>query len=271
MSRAAAFCDLDRTLVYSPSALSLPMPDAEAPRLVCVEVYDGRPLSFMTEPAAAGIATLNEAGALVPVTTRTPEQYHRIHLPGPTPKFAVTANGGRLLRDGLEDLDYSAALSSRLESSGASFEEIWAHLGAQASSEVGQGFIEKHRNAESLFCYAVVRRSEMPASWLVALTGFCEQRGWKVSVQGRKVYCVPDGLSKGVALREVAAILGVSATLAAGDSILDRELLQAADLAIRPAHGELHETSWTAPHLTVTAAAGVLAGEEIVSWLGARL
>lgn len=271
MSRTAAFSDLDRTLVYSPSALLLPMPDAEAPRLVCVEVHNGRPLSFMTEPAAAGVAALNEAGALVPVTTRTPEQYHRIHLPGPTPKFAITANGGRLLRDGLEDLDYSASLTSRLESSGAAFEEIWSYLEAQASSEVGQGFIEKHRNAESLFCYAVVSRTKMPASWLVALTGFCEQRGWGVSVQGRKVYCVPDGLSKGVALREVAAILGISTTLAAGDSILDRELLDAADLAIRPAHGELHETSWTAPHLTVTSAEGVFAGEEIVSWLSARL
>lgn len=266
----AVFSDLDRTLIYSPSALALPMPDAEAPRLLCVELYEARPLSFVTETAAAGIAALNEAGALVPVTTRTPAQYLRVHLPGPTPKFAITANGGRLLRDGVEDLDYSAALASRLAGAAAPFAEVWAHLSAEADSDAGRGFIDKHRSAEDLFCYAVVQRSAMPAAWLADLTGFCTDRGWAVSVQGRKVYCVPAGLSKGLALREVASILGVTSTLAAGDSLLDRELLEAADHAIRPAHGELHDIGWTAPNLAVTSTNGVLAGEEIVRWFAAR-
>lgn len=265
------FADLDRTLVYSSAALQLPMPDAAAPRLLCVEVYDGRPLSFVTETAGSGIAALNESGALVPVTTRTPAQYRRVHLPGPPPRVAITANGGRLLRDGVEDLDHSAAVSARLARAAAPFAEVWAHLSAQATSEVGRAFIDKHRSAEDLFCYAVVRRPAMPATWLEDLTGFCTGRGWAVSVQGRKVYCVPAGLSKAAAVPEVAAMLGVTVTLAAGDSLLDRELLAAADHAVRPAHGELHDISWTAPNLRVTTTAGVLAGEEIVTWARSHL
>ncbi len=63
--------DLDRTLVYSAAALSLPGPDEEAPRLLCVEVYAGRPLSFVTEQAAADLMSLATSGVLVPATTRT--------------------------------------------------------------------------------------------------------------------------------------------------------------------------------------------------------
>jgi hypothetical protein len=40
--------DLDRTVIYSAAALDLRMPDDQAPRLLCVEVYRGVPLSFLT-------------------------------------------------------------------------------------------------------------------------------------------------------------------------------------------------------------------------------
>lgn len=264
------FSDLDRTLVYSPSALALGTHDEDAPRLLCVEVHNGRPLSFVTERAAEGIAALTGAGVLVPVTTRTPAQYRRIHLPGPTPKFALAANGGRLLRDGVEDLDYTEALAARLAGAGAPFEEIWSHVRALSWSTLGRTFVEKARDADGLFCYVVVDRAALPEGWVEELTGFCAERGWGVSVQGRKVYCVPVGLSKAAAMREVAAILGVSTVAAAGDSLLDRELLDAADLAIRPAHGELHDTGWTAAHVEVTRSAGAAAGEQIVGWMVER-
>lgn len=270
MSDVGVFSDLDRTLVYSPSALALTAPDEEAPRLLCVEVHHGRPLSFVTERAAEGIAALTGVGVLVPVTTRTPAQYRRIHLPGPTPKFALAANGGRLLRDGVEDLDYTQALAVRLAGAGAPFAEVWAHLRALSWSSLGRTFVEKARDADGLFCYLVVDRAALPDGWVGELTGFCAERGWGVSVQGRKVYCVPVGLSKAYAMREVAAMLGVSTVAAAGDSLLDRELLETADVAIRPAHGELHEAAWTAPHVEVTRSAGVAAGEQIVDWMVER-
>lgn len=270
MTSVGVFSDLDRTLVYSPGALALAGPDEDAPRLLCVEVYDGRPLSFVTERAAEGLTALAEAGVLVPVTTRTPAQYRRIHLPGPLPKFALAANGGRLLRDGVEDPDYTDALVARLAGEGAPFEEVWSHLRTLAASTPGQSFIEKARDAEGLFCYAVVDRSALPEGWVEELTGFCAERGWGVSVQGRKIYCVPVGLSKGAAVREVAAMLGVTTVAAAGDSLLDRELLESADVAVRPAHGELHDVGWTASHVDVTRSAGVAAGEEIVGWMVTR-
>lgn len=267
----AFFADLDRTLIYSAGALELSGPDDEAPRLLCVEVYQARPLSFVTERAAAGIAELSNAGLLVPVTTRTPAQYRRIHLPGAVPKFAIVANGGRLLRDGVEDLDYTAAIGARVQEGGAPFADVYAELRRRcADGGRDRGWVETIRDAEGLFCYAVVDRAAMPAAWLADLAAYATGQGWRVSVQGRKVYCVPLALSKGTAMREVAAMLGLTATYAAGDSLLDQELLDAADEAIRPAHGELAAIGYTAPHVTVTRGRGAVAGEEIVDWMLAR-
>lgn len=259
--------DLDRTLIYSPSALMLPMPDDEAPRLLCVEVYEGKPLSFMTETAAARVTALNGAGKLVPVTTRTIEQYRRINLPGPAAKFALCANGGRLLVDGVEDLHFTAAIAKRLADAGAPIGEVvaWLHSAARSAGE--DGFVQKVREAEGLFCYAVVNRAEMPEGWVEDLTGFANERSWNISVQGRKVYAVPRALTKSAAARDVAGMLGAPYLLAAGDSLLDADLLEVADAAIRPAHGELAEVGWSRDHLTVTRSMGVLAGEQITTWM----
>ena len=41
--------------------------------------------------------------------------------------------------------------------------------------------------------------------------------------------------------------------------------------AIRPPHGELHETGWQSANLQVSGNAGVLAGEEMCRWLVNRL
>ena len=261
----AVVADLDRTLIYSAAAFGLRGPDAEAPPVRCVEVYAGRPLSYVTHRASALLSRLAEARVLVPVTTRTVAQLQRVHLPGPPPAYALCANGGRLLRDGVEDLDFTAAVADRLADTGAPLAELRTELDRALAGP--DAFVEKVRDADGLFCYAVVDRGRLPASWVEELTGYAAERGWAVSVQGRKVYCVPAALTKAAAAQEVAALLGADRMVAAGDSVLDADLLEAADAGIRPAHGELHALGWTRPHVAVTRSAGVLAGEEVAAWL----
>lgn len=267
MTGTVVISDLDQTLIYSTASLRLTGPDEAAPRLLCIELYQGRPLSFVTEVAARHLVALAETGLFVPATTRTVEQYQRVHLPGPTPKFALCANGGRLLRDGVEDLDFTAAVTERLASTGAPLPEMLEELRRVSAADGGASFVEKVRDASGLFCYVVVDRAAMPDAWVEELTGFAAERSWGVSVQGRKVYCVPAALTKAAAAREVADMLGATRLVAAGDSLLDAELLEVADTAIRPQHGELAESHWTRAHVRVTAAVGILAGEEIATWL----
>ncbi|MEU5881522.1 HAD family hydrolase [Spirillospora sp. NPDC047279] len=255
--------DLDRTLIYSVNSMALAGPDAGLPRLLCVELYQAAPLSYVTETAARGLELLAAGATFVPTTTRTIEQYARVHLLEKPPAYAICANGGHILVDGVEDREWSAAVRARIAGGGrAELAEVHEHLRG-----AGGEFMLKLRTAAGLFAYAVVDRAALPAGWTADLTGWCAERGWRVSLQGRKVYCLPETLTKADAAAEVARRTGATATLAAGDSLLDIELLEFADAAIRPAHGELHDTGWSSPRTAVTAAHGIAAGEEIVGWL----
>ncbi|GAA3396069.1 HAD family hydrolase [Streptomyces roseoviridis] len=283
--------DLDRTLIYSTAALALGMPDAQAPRLLCVEVHESKPLSYMTEEAADQLRALTEETVFVPTTTRTRKQYQRISLPGGegergadggrhgvppthvsphtsphtsrdthTPTYAICANGGHLLVDGVTDHDWHADVLRRIADACAPLSEIRAYFTATTDLS----WVRKHRVAEDLFAYLVVERERLPEEWLARFTEWAGERGWTVSLQGRKVYAVPKPLTKSAAVREVARRTGAALTLAAGDSLLDADLLLAADRAWRPGHGELADADWTAPHVEALAERGVAAGEEIL-------
>ncbi|MYV59731.1 HAD family hydrolase [Streptomyces sp. SID4931] len=252
--------DLDRTLIYSAASLDLSMPDAEAPRLLCVEVYGHKPLSYLTETAAALLTEVAGATVFVPTTTRTREQYGRIHLPGPAPRYAICANGGHILVDGVSDRDWQQQVESRIAAECAPLTEVRAHLATTADP----AWLLKERVAEDLFAYLVVERSLLPEEWVKELAAWARPRGWTVSLQGRKIYAVPAPLTKSAAMREVASRTGATRTLAAGDSLLDADLLLAADLGWRPGHGELADEGWRAPHVVALEERGGAAGEEIL-------
>ncbi len=257
---ALVACDLDRTLIYSAAALSLTVPDERAPRLLCVEVYQAKPLSYLTEAAAALLAELARHAVFVPATTRTREQYRRVHLPGPPPAYAICANGGHLLVDGESDPDWHARVRRALEAESASLEEVRARMLAGADPD----WLLKERVAEDLFAYLVVDRDRLPDGWVKELEEWAEPRGWTVSLQGRKVYAVPRPLTKSAAVAEIVRRTGARDVLAAGDSLLDADLLLAADTAWRPGHGELADLGWTAPHVTALPERGVAAGERVL-------
>ncbi len=252
--------DLDRTLIYSANSMALTGPDHAAPRMVVAEVYDAAPLSYMTRAAEDLLAEIVEQCRFVPVTTRTQAQFNRVRLPGGGRGYAVTTNGAVLLVDGAPDPDWSAHIQRSLRGQCVPLSAVLDHL-AGAAAVPG---ILRVRTAEDLFVYAIVDREALSANYLDELAAWCLQRGWTTSLQGRKLYCVPVPITKEAAVAEVRRRSGAGLVIAAGDSRLDAGLLEMADVAIRPAHGELHSDAYTRPHLTVTKAEGVLAGEEIL-------
>lgn len=258
-----AASDLDRTLIYSKKARAALGADSRS--AVCVEVHDGKQASFVSGAAAAGLERLAAEAVLVPVTTRIVEQYRRVRLPGPPPAYAIAANGGVLLLDGEPDRAWGKQIAQELAES-RPLDEVWEHVGHVCSPE----FTEKVRNANGLFCYAVVHPHRLPEGFVADVTGWAAERGWRTSLQGHKLYWVPDRLTKSAAVLEVARRAEYDSIVAAGDSLLDVDLLLAADAGIHPRHGELFDQGWSAPNVTTTAASGIGAGEEIVSWFRAR-
>lgn len=254
-------CDLDRTLIYSAKALYLDGPDgssdARAPRLVVSELHENLPLSYMTRAAEDLLHELLDHAFVVPVTTRTRAQFRRVQLP-PT-RYAITTNGGVLLHRGEPDGAWAAQVRDAVARRSAPIGEIVAKLSAKPSPGVLRA-----RTAEDLFAYAIVERAELPEGYVTRLTEWCATQGWVVSLQGRKLYCVPAPVTKEAAVEEVMRRVGATTLVAAGDSLLDQGLLEMADVALRPRHGELEAAGYSRSGLTVAATPGVRAGEEIL-------
>lgn len=264
MSGVLVATDLDRTLIYSGAAVNA-YGGADHP-LTAVERYEDRDASWMTTAAADRFADLHRTAVIVPTTTRTPEQWRRITLPGPAPRFAITANGGVLLVDGDIDHDWDRTVEAELAQV-TPLAEVWAYAGHVCRPE----WTSKLRNAGGLFCYAVLHRRRMPADFVSEVAAWSDARGWQVSLQGRKLYWVPKSLTKSAAVAEIVRRSGCDSVVAAGDSLLDTDLLLAADAGIAARHGELVASGWSAPHVEVTSANGLLAGEEIVDWFAAAV
>jgi hydroxymethylpyrimidine pyrophosphatase-like HAD family hydrolase len=266
-------CDLDQTLIYSRRAFRLPEGEPE-PEVVIAEYLDGQPLSHLTRLAADGLRELAERVPIVPVTTRTLVQYQRVDL-GFAPTYAIAANGGHLLVDGLADPGWAEQVRGRLAAAGRPLAEVHALALAIAekAAEDGSDWVRTVREADGFFVYLVASdRAAIPD--LTQLEAELAHAGWGVSVQGRKVYLVPRALTKEAALAEVMRRTGAVRLAAAGDSLLDLGMLSMADVAIRPSHGELHEQGIHRPGgdasrapLLVTARPGVLGGQEVVDLL----
>ena len=259
--RVLVALDLDQTVVFSRRSAG------EAGPSVVVEQRDGEQLSSMTVGAIMAYGELAGRHTVVPVTTRTVAQYTRIHLPAAA-RYAVCANGGVLLVDGERDLSWADAVAQRCRVA-APLADVEARLRAVE----GEPWVRLVRIAEGLFAYLVAHnRADVPQSWLAALAADLAPLGWAVSMQGRKVYAVPQALSKAAAVRHLLDLLGADLLLAAGDSLLDQPMLELAaatgGAAVRPAHGELHDLGWMGAH--VTAASGARAGEELLRWLSAQ-
>lgn len=267
--------DLDRTMVYSNGSMSLPEMD-DTTFLRVAEVLEGKPFSYITSTAYSMLEIINENAYLVPVTTRTISQYRRIRIPGITEanflphtatQYAVTSNGGRILVNGQEDKDWSKYIADTLSSTAAHLDDVTKVLKVADK----ESWLIKRRTAEDLFAYLVLDRAETPQSFLNEVTAQLKEWNWSVSMQGRKFYCVPSLLTKGFAFEEVIRRTGADYSMAAGDSLLDIPLMESATIAFRPAHGELETAGYTAENLTITDNHGIIAGEEIVARVLARI
>jgi hydroxymethylpyrimidine pyrophosphatase-like HAD family hydrolase len=253
--------DLDGTVLFSERAMAPTPPDPA--RLTPVDVVDSRVYAYMTDTVLAEWARLAAAGAIVPATTRSVPQYERLRLPGPPPRFAVVCNGGRLLVSGSSDAGWERRVRAALAAAGVPYDEVRRRCERWHAEHPSASL----RTVEDFFLYFTVKvRDRWLTSFAAEVGAWCRGHGWRASLQGRKLYLLPAALDKAPAVAEVAARTGAARIVAGGDSLLDAEMLRAADAAIRPAHGELHVTGFSAPNCRTTTGRGAAAGDEIMQW-----
>lgn len=254
--------DLDRTLIYSNKFLE----DTPEDEIRLIEKKGDQEISFMTESAIDMLKELSENMLFIPVTTRTIAQYRRIELfqEEIIPKYAVVSNGGNLLIDGELDLQWKQRMHDKIAAECLPFEEVWRRFEEIQSDE----WVLNQRMADDLFSYCIIDREQIPMDALTAFTDWLAKHNWKVSLQGRKLYFVPQCISKGAAIGYIQERENINIVAAAGDSLLDLPMLHRADYAIAPPHGEINqvyqEESKAIESILFTEKEGIFAAEEIL-------
>lgn len=212
--------DLDNTLIYSYKH------DIGA-RKRCVETYEGREISFVTERTYGLLEAIKDSVLIVPTSTRTKEQYERIDLGIGGMKYALVCNGGVLLVDGEVDRGwYERSLELAADSRG----EMERALKILERDE--RRYFEL-RLIEQLFVFTKCRdHGDVAAELREELDGELAD----VLDNGDKVYVVPRNLNKGMAVKRFRERVGAGFLVAAGDSAFDVSMLCQADRALAP-HG----------------------------------
>ena len=251
-------CDLDRTLIYSPAAAG-----EHASELIVIERKDDEVISCVTERILLLLSEVRQKSLFVPVTTRTTEQYLRVDLftGDDVPDWAVTANGGNILRNGVALPDWRSNVETMIRERSLPLLEMQDKVDKLLPEKA----IILSRHAEELFFYYVVERNMLSHELLSDLNNLANGCNWQVSLQGRKLYFLPAILRKDLALQEIATQTSEKTLIAAGDSLLDLDMLLAADKAICPSHGEIYMRKLENLHAVFTANEGIRAGEDILA------
>ena len=225
--------DLDRTLIFSDRTI-----DTESER-ICIEIVDERNISYVTACIKERLAKVYERMQFVPVTTRSRAQFERISLfqHDIEQEVAVVANGGIILRGGEVDTLWQAHITQTLESLPLLMDELQPHFYKQLAAP----YFLQHQRVDDLFFVYMVDLAQLDKEALQLLRQQLADAGWVSYLHGRKFYIVPYSVTKDAAVRYLKEQKRYERHYAAGDSLMDVDMMYLADRSFAPLHGEIVE------------------------------
>lgn len=219
--------DIDRTLIFSHKFLEEYKPDCA---YNTVEKLNDKEISYMSADVLKRLRKLSENKSIeiIPVTTRSIDEYNRIDL-GIKLKFVIAACGGVILENGEPIKEYDAVITSDIsavELLQASMDLSELKSVQRDSKYIENKYIFNKTNNAKLFDEEIA-----PLIYTYTSLNFIRQRD--------KIYVIPKSFSKGVALRWLTHYIGADTVVATGDGELDLAMLATADYAVIPKHGDL--------------------------------
>lgn len=210
--------DLDNTLIYSHR-------HDIGPDKVCVENYQNREVSFISKEAMKILRRIQSGLVFVPTTTRTIEQYSRIHFDMEIPKYALVCNGGILLIDGQVDDRWYGQSMDLISQARKELEHSIELLGKDENRYFDIRYIEK------LFVFT---KSSEPQKTMGRLLSRLDSDQIGVLCNNEKIYVIPKELNKGKGIMRLKERLHPEKVIAAGDSLFDIPMLTVSDLGFCP-------------------------------------
>lgn len=224
--------DMDRTVIYSKKFLNEYKPNC---KYEVVEKKEEDEISYISTEVKEKLKRLNKGLNLkiVPVTTRSIEEFNRIDL-GFKTKYAIVSNGGVILENGKPIKEWEDYIKENIKLADLMLASIdLEDLGSTIRDTKiidGKYLFNKVENTE-LFDIEVAVLKERYTS-----LDFVRQRN--------KVYAVPKVFSKAIALRWLQNRIKADTLVVSGDSELDLPMLAIANYAIIPKHGNLYKEGY---------------------------
>ena len=240
------FSDLDSTLIYS-----------GYPEHTCVEYNEAKEVTYMT---AQGINLLKDLlvrkdFVFIPCTLRSYEQTARIgFLKNGNVPIIICDNGFSIYENGILDKTWDNLMKENLATYPT--DEIKSDIEILVSSNNMCCKIKNNRNA---FFTLIFENAESANMHYVTIAKVLKRHKYKLELQGRKIYIIPDFLDKVLAVKYLCKKFNPSLVITAGDSSVDKSFVEEGNQRIIPSHSSLNIRN-----TIITKKTGISAGEEIL-------
>lgn len=233
--------------------------------VTAIEYKEDEAIGFMSQHSIELLKKFHEKHLFVPVTTRAIYQYERIvaFQQWIQPKYAITSNGGTILVNGKPDALWGQLIRQKVATTSLPKEDL-LQVFAEIRNEV---WVEKEHYIDELFFMFHVNRQYIPYQELLGFEKRIYAIGWRMFLHGRKLYILPIQLNKAFAVAHLQKYVEYDMHVAAGDSLMDYDMLMQAGIGYSPTHGELFDKQGNDSKVTWLKEQGAASTEELLGHL----
>ncbi len=248
--------DLDRTLIYAERFL-----ESYDGEVLNIEIFKEKPISYISAKALRLLKELDKVATVIPITTRNREQYKRISIWGEhiKPRIYVVNNGGTIFIEGKEDLIWNEKIKKQLSALTLSYEEA-----LRLFLSLYKGPVEGYKKSDELIWLILGDKNHIDWKAVNDFQRQVEGNGWRIDVNGRKIYLYPTCIRKWEALQYIKMNYLNEEVLAAGDSLFDAEMIHQAEFGAVPKGASIEEIYGA--NIYRTNQEGIGAAEDILSY-----
>ena len=249
------FTDLDRTLIYSKRFIQGAQSSA-----VLVESDGEKEIAFMTTGGLSLLRELASVMLIIPVTTRNYGECQRIGILRELGlRYLIINNGAEIFCDGKRDEEYCDMIKLEIENLEYGFDKALQIF----FDAFGRQDVKLCRISDDFLWLVVMNSEDFDHSLLLEIADSLKNGGWTVAATGKKIYLIPCAISKWRAVRYLSKKIDCGPLVCAGDSMMDKEMVENADVGIVPFGSELYDIM---PGAVKTSCPGIMAGEEILKF-----
>lgn len=252
----AFFTDLDRTLIYSKRFINIPFD-----KVILAERNGDKEIAYMTSNGLEMLEDLSSKITIIPVTTRNHMEYKRIHiLQKLSLKYYIINNGAEIYIDDKMDEKHTSLIKNEMKHLNYGFDTALQNFLDVFDKES----VKLYRLSDNYLWVIVINDEIFDFDSLTDLKKLMSKEGWQINRTGKKVYIVPNCISKWKAVKYLNDNYLHQPIISAGDSYMDMEMIINSEKSIIPRGCELDEQM---PLSCRTESSGIKAGEEILLYI----